>query len=76
MDAFLNGLTSIVSAVIDAVVSGATSLFNLLVITDATTHAITGVSVAGWFVVLGLGLSVVGLIMGFFTKLISKKIGK
>lgn len=73
MDTFLNGLTAIVSNVIDAFVSGASKIFNILVVLDSTTGTITGLSVAGWFVVLGIGLSVVGGVLAFFGKLINKK---
>lgn len=73
MDNFLTGLTSIVSNVIDAFVGGASKIFNILVTVNETTGVIEGLSVAGWFVVLGIGLSVVGAILGFFGKLINKK---
>ena len=73
MDTFLNCLTSIVSNIIDAFVSGASKIFNILVVLNETTGAIEGLSVAGWFVVLGIGLSVVSGILSFFGKLINKK---
>lgn len=73
MDNFLTGLTSIVSNVIDAFVSGASKIFNILVVVNAETGVISGLSVAGWFVVLGIGLSIVGGVLAFFGKLINKK---
>jgi len=73
MDVFLNGLTSIVSNVINSIVSGASALFNILVETNAETGAITGVSVAGWFVVLGIGLTIVTTCLAFFKSMISRR---
>lgn len=73
METFLNGLTNIVSNVIDAFVGGASKIFNILVVLNTETGVIEGLSVAGWFVVLGIGLSIVGGVLAFFGKLINKK---
>lgn len=73
MEQFLSGVVGVTGTIIDAFASGVDKMFNILVLTDATTGAITGPSVAGWFIGFGLSGVVVGWVIKMFNRLTKQR---
>jgi LPXTG-motif cell wall-anchored protein len=67
MDNFLDGVTGIVSTLTSAMANGITTLFNILVERGAD-NVITGPSVVGWFVLLGIGSALLASVYAFFRR--------
>ena len=69
MENFLSGISTTATNVVGAIVNTVKALFDMLVEKDSTTQAITGPSVAGWFVGIGIVGGLVGSGIAIFNKL-------
>lgn len=73
MNEIATTITSIASSVITAVGNGASTLANAFFTRASDGGAITGLSGLGYFVAIGLGISLVGLTIRFVTRFIRSR---
>ena len=70
MENFLSGITTTATNVVGAITSTVKALFDMLVEKNAETGAITGPSIAGWFVGLGIVGGLVASGIALFNRLV------
>lgn len=70
MENFLSGISATATNVLSVITNTVKSLFSMLVETNAETGAITGPSVAGWFVGLGIIGGLIGSGVALFNRIV------